>query len=331
MNPKECDTDEECGFGLECFQRDSKNKAVPGCLDWEKTASDICIPIQQPNKTTEASVLPGAFRLRMYWEEGYDWQGTLKESWWCATYKDETNGRRLEFETKELANNSKRYLKGTRGLKDNEARRLKEDEQFDDDDDDNVRDDKNNNKNNDKNKDEEYDVEEYLKELEKMRKNGAKEMYLRKCRDSADGTFVDKGQAFVFLPIGVTDGTVTSNMYNSPLTELRQIVPATTEVLIKLGNGENLCWERWKRAIFLEPCDATNPMQRWIASNGHFNADKFEITMKGFTHQCVSNDHHPRRGTRINGSVLSNLGILLRFHKMLMLTVSIPVRPKQSR
>ena len=216
----------------------------------------------------------------MYWEDGYDWQGSLKESWWCATYKEETNGRRLEVETQEVAN-SKRYLKGTRGLKE----------------------DKNNDKNNDKDKEEEYDVEEYFKELEQMRKNGAREMYLRKCRDSADGTFVDKEQSFVFLPVKVTDDTVTTYMYSSPLIELRQIVPAETEVLIQLGNGENLCWERWKRAIFLEPCDATNPMQRWIATNGHFNAEKFEITMKGFTHQCVSNDHHPRRGTFINCGV----------------------------
>ena len=41
----DCDTDDECGEGLICFQR-GRGDAVPGCLDGEQETSntDFCVP-----------------------------------------------------------------------------------------------------------------------------------------------------------------------------------------------------------------------------------------------------------------------------------------------
>ena len=68
------------------------------------------------------------------------------------------------------------------------------------------------------------------------------------------------------------------------------------EVLIKLGNGDNTCWERNGRAIFLRDCDSSNSLQRWFAPNGSFDGERFEISQKGYERQCVSTAHHPKAG-----------------------------------
>ena len=91
------------------------------------------------------------------------------------------------------------------------------------------------------------------------------EMYMTRCRD-------EPNQRFTFIEAG------------------------NNEVVIRLGNGENRCWERYRRRIFLRPCDTGNPLQRWYAPNGDFNGPRFEMSQRGFDSQCVSNDHHPKEG-----------------------------------
>lgn len=68
------------------------------------------------------------------------------------------------------------------------------------------------------------------------------------------------------------------------------------EVLIKLGNGSNRCFERYRREIFLNTCDETNAYQKFFALNGSFDGSRFEMSQKGFTSQCVTTAHHPKAG-----------------------------------
>ncbi|CAB9509452.1 expressed unknown protein [Seminavis robusta] len=67
------------------------------------------------------------------------------------------------------------------------------------------------------------------------------------------------------------------------------------ERLIMTGDNER-CLTRYDREIWLESCDPDNFRQRWIALNGNFDGEEFEISQRGFTHQCVTNDHHPKSG-----------------------------------
>jgi len=38
------------------------------------------------------------FRLRMYWEDGYEWQESKKEKKWCVTCHDCNHGKRVRIE-----------------------------------------------------------------------------------------------------------------------------------------------------------------------------------------------------------------------------------------
>lgn len=79
----DCDSDQDCKYGLYCYDRKNKEDPTPGCNsedeNWIKNA-DICIP-----RPDSAGLLEGAFRLRLYWEKGYVWQESTRERWWCAT------------------------------------------------------------------------------------------------------------------------------------------------------------------------------------------------------------------------------------------------------
>ena len=66
------------------------------------------------------------------------------------------------------------------------------------------------------------------------------------------------------------------------------------EVLIQLANNDNECWERSNRRIYVERCDSNNSRQRWYAPNSSFGGSRFEISQRGFSSQCISNDHHPK-------------------------------------
>lgn len=91
------------------------------------------------------------------------------------------------------------------------------------------------------------------------------QIHISKCED-------DKRQRFVFVEL------------------------SDEEILIKLGNDANSCLERDGRSIFIRTCDASNYLQRWYAPNGSFNGDKFEISQKKKSAQCVSTIHHPKAG-----------------------------------
>jgi hypothetical protein len=67
------------------------------------------------------------------------------------------------------------------------------------------------------------------------------------------------------------------------------------ERLIMTGDDQR-CLTRYDREIYLEACDASNYRQRWIAMNGDFDGPKFEMSQLGYTHQCITSDHHPKSG-----------------------------------
>lgn len=83
---------------LVCHQR-NKFQAVPGCRGGESNGSytDYCVsrggvavampvaaPVSPP--TRQGSGLGDSnyrFQLRLYWQNGYTWQETTREAWWC--------------------------------------------------------------------------------------------------------------------------------------------------------------------------------------------------------------------------------------------------------
>jgi len=77
----DCDSDRDCDWGLYCVQRDSDSDTVPGCImaGMDITDRDFCAPLP------EDQWVPGSFRLKLYWEEGYMWQESPLESFWCVT------------------------------------------------------------------------------------------------------------------------------------------------------------------------------------------------------------------------------------------------------
>lgn len=76
----DCDDDDECGWGLYCVQRNNADDPVPACDSTGADSDrDFCAPLPADQ------MIPGSFRLRLYWEEGYIWQDSPRESFWCAT------------------------------------------------------------------------------------------------------------------------------------------------------------------------------------------------------------------------------------------------------
>lgn len=75
----DCDGDSDCSGDLVCHQRDNFDP-VPSCSGQGAKNVDYCI---HPKDETARPPVPGAFRLKLYWEHGYYW---LKEFWereWC--------------------------------------------------------------------------------------------------------------------------------------------------------------------------------------------------------------------------------------------------------
>jgi hypothetical protein len=77
----DCDTDSDCAEGLKCFNRVAFQNA-PGCTggDEDDTTLDVCIwngtlPMPEPDPEPPF----GAFRLKLYWQEGYLWQNETFE------------------------------------------------------------------------------------------------------------------------------------------------------------------------------------------------------------------------------------------------------------
>jgi hypothetical protein len=87
----DCDKDDDCAGSLRCFRRSGQQR-VPGCTGtntrWQGV--DFCY---DPNKDsarndpapTGPSPSPprAGSRLKLYWENGYRWQGETQERKWC--------------------------------------------------------------------------------------------------------------------------------------------------------------------------------------------------------------------------------------------------------
>ena len=65
------------------------------------------------------------------------------------------------------------------------------------------------------------------------------------------------------------------------------------EVLIQL-HGQNLCFERVNKDIYMYPCDSNNSRQQWYAKRGEFDEYRFEISQNGFNNYCITQRHHPK-------------------------------------
>ena len=89
----DCDDDQDCAGPLVCFQRRG-GEAVPGCLGDDPSDEDYCVWPDGFNfddlEKEEASVVntiepnPSSwveegFALKLYWEEGYNWQNETIE------------------------------------------------------------------------------------------------------------------------------------------------------------------------------------------------------------------------------------------------------------
>ena len=87
----DCDDDrKDCRSPMVCQQRDG-NEPVFGCSGGLEDSSrmDYCIYVDSVVPPNERSPLPytsQSFRLKLYWEQGYTWQGENRERKWCMMY-----------------------------------------------------------------------------------------------------------------------------------------------------------------------------------------------------------------------------------------------------
>lgn len=71
---------------------------------------------------------------------------------------------------------------------------------------------------------------------------------------------------------------------------------SNNEVQITLANGEDLCFQRSDRQIYLRPCNAKEERQRWFSPKGSFDGPRFELSQRSFSSQCITQNHHPKAG-----------------------------------
>jgi hypothetical protein len=76
----DCDADSDCEGELVCFQRYG-NRPVPSCRGNATFDTDYCI--RPEDDIDSVPPVPGAFRLKLYWERGYEWQMQFWEQEWC--------------------------------------------------------------------------------------------------------------------------------------------------------------------------------------------------------------------------------------------------------
>jgi hypothetical protein len=114
----DCDSNDECGLGLQCFQRGKFDRVPPGCSGNDNSRTDYCIrdniseestpapvspyiseptpgpvnpPFSQPTPaaapfsqpTPAADTALSNFRLKLYWQQGYFWQEETFEREFC--------------------------------------------------------------------------------------------------------------------------------------------------------------------------------------------------------------------------------------------------------
>jgi len=66
----DCDSDRDCADGMECYQRATDSKMVPGCLGDATDRTDYCIdPADNPSNMNSDT-----WRIKLFWREGYYWQ-----------------------------------------------------------------------------------------------------------------------------------------------------------------------------------------------------------------------------------------------------------------
>jgi hypothetical protein len=83
----DCDTDDDCDDGLYCHIRD-RYEPSPGCLNAELDGSrtDFCAYLE--DRPPVPSPTPDFFRMKLYWQEGYDWQEESFEREFCMKCKN---------------------------------------------------------------------------------------------------------------------------------------------------------------------------------------------------------------------------------------------------
>jgi len=67
--------DRACAQGLVCYER-KRYQWVPGCSGKGKPGHYYC---------ADPSAKITTFRLRLYWQDGYDWQDSSREKYYCAS------------------------------------------------------------------------------------------------------------------------------------------------------------------------------------------------------------------------------------------------------
>ena len=85
----DCNSNSDCQSGLFCYQRNAY-ESVPGCNGLDASGSDYCIdphemqsiPPQNTDNTNGGSS-GDVFRMKLYWQQGYMWQGEDFERKWC--------------------------------------------------------------------------------------------------------------------------------------------------------------------------------------------------------------------------------------------------------
>ncbi|GKY93759.1 hypothetical protein MPSEU_000343100 [Mayamaea pseudoterrestris] len=84
----DCSSDYDCMPGLVCFQR-TFTSAVPGCTGTPQSNIDYCIDPADRLTPAEITGEPTeGFGLKLYWEEGYFWQGETFDRKWCMKCDD---------------------------------------------------------------------------------------------------------------------------------------------------------------------------------------------------------------------------------------------------
>lgn len=82
-----CRSDLECEDDLQCFDRSKNQTKTPGCPAESWSDVGICY---NPNRVERRDVDATAkkFRIKLYWEKGYRWQGEKVERKWCMECKN---------------------------------------------------------------------------------------------------------------------------------------------------------------------------------------------------------------------------------------------------
>lgn len=75
----ECDNDNNCRGNYVCYKRDYDGP-VPGCVGSGFTGTNFCI---DPADNESGFNNDGKFSIKMYWENGYNWQQESFERKWC--------------------------------------------------------------------------------------------------------------------------------------------------------------------------------------------------------------------------------------------------------